>query len=329
MKYLVMEVHRSYVVVLDEEGAFRKAANFGYQVGDKVDYILEMNTPEQICKQEDVVNCDSCEAEEQKYDKEHKVISFSKMRLRKVFAGVSALAACCILIFTTLFNPSNQVYASVLMSINPQVNIDVNKEDIVVGLDGRNKDGEALIEGYKYKHKELTQVMDELIERAASMGYLKDGGMVTLKLDSEDDEWLSAKGDELRAYLKEHFDKASGIQSSVQSRLDDDYDDETDEQDDKDDGGDDESDEDDGRDEEDNDADEADKDSDKEESHESVSDDENDEDDEYDRNSDDDDKTDLNESDGDSDSEAQDNDSDSDESDNDSEDSSDSDGQER
>ena len=36
MKYLVMETHPAYAVVLDEEGRFLKAANLRYQVGDTV-----------------------------------------------------------------------------------------------------------------------------------------------------------------------------------------------------------------------------------------------------------------------------------------------------
>ena len=33
MKYLVLETHSAYAVVLDEEGRFLKAANLHYQVG--------------------------------------------------------------------------------------------------------------------------------------------------------------------------------------------------------------------------------------------------------------------------------------------------------
>ncbi len=36
MKYIVMECHLSYAVLLDEEGHFLKAANRGYQVGQTV-----------------------------------------------------------------------------------------------------------------------------------------------------------------------------------------------------------------------------------------------------------------------------------------------------
>ena len=39
MKYLVMETHPGYCILLDEEGRFLKAANRGYSVGDTVQEI--------------------------------------------------------------------------------------------------------------------------------------------------------------------------------------------------------------------------------------------------------------------------------------------------
>ena len=45
MKYLVMETHPAYAVVLDEEGRFLKAANLRYQVGDTVQDIVELRQP--------------------------------------------------------------------------------------------------------------------------------------------------------------------------------------------------------------------------------------------------------------------------------------------
>lgn len=40
MKYLVMECHRGYAVVLDEEGRFLKAANLNYTVGQELTEII-------------------------------------------------------------------------------------------------------------------------------------------------------------------------------------------------------------------------------------------------------------------------------------------------
>ena len=40
MSYIVMECHKAYVIVLDSEGRFLKAANLGYEVGQKTDFIV-------------------------------------------------------------------------------------------------------------------------------------------------------------------------------------------------------------------------------------------------------------------------------------------------
>ena len=45
MKYLVMECHPGYVVLLDEEGRFVKAANFSYEVGQRIDDPILMERP--------------------------------------------------------------------------------------------------------------------------------------------------------------------------------------------------------------------------------------------------------------------------------------------
>ena len=46
MKYMVMECHPGYAVVLDEEGHFRKVANLQYETGQIVTDIIEMQLPQ-------------------------------------------------------------------------------------------------------------------------------------------------------------------------------------------------------------------------------------------------------------------------------------------
>jgi hypothetical protein len=65
MEYLVMETHPAYAVVLGEDGACLKAANFGYQVGDRVGEIVAMKPAP------------------------------AKTGLRKTLAVLAAAAACC------------------------------------------------------------------------------------------------------------------------------------------------------------------------------------------------------------------------------------------
>ena len=45
MKYLVMETHPAYAVVLDERGRFLKTANLHYQVGQTVQDVVELRLP--------------------------------------------------------------------------------------------------------------------------------------------------------------------------------------------------------------------------------------------------------------------------------------------
>ena len=45
MKYMVLECHPGYAVVLDEDGNFQKVANFHYEVGQMLTEVEPMRTP--------------------------------------------------------------------------------------------------------------------------------------------------------------------------------------------------------------------------------------------------------------------------------------------
>ena len=177
MKYMVMECHLSYAVVLDEDGRFLKVANRHYEVGQTVTEVIEMQIPQTVPK---------------------------KKKTNKWIYSLAAMAACLVLIVTSVFQMKQIPYASVYLTINPQVRIDVNKTDTVVGLIGVNADGETLIEGYDYKKKTLDTVMDELVDRAIDMGYLHEGGRITLSLDA-DEEWAAGHSKHLIDHLNEYL----------------------------------------------------------------------------------------------------------------------------
>ena len=46
MKYMVMECHPGYAVVLDEDGHFLKVANLRYEPGQMVTDVIEMQAPQ-------------------------------------------------------------------------------------------------------------------------------------------------------------------------------------------------------------------------------------------------------------------------------------------
>lgn len=198
MKYLVMECHFSYAVVLDENGTFLKAANRHYQVGQMVTDVIPMQFPEQN--------------RVQAHRKKHTWVS--------AFTG---MAACLTVMIASAFHISQMQYASVYMAINPEVRIDVNRREKVVDVEGINTDGEMLLEDYRYKRKDLDLVMDELVDRAIDMGYLHEGGRVTLTLEAKDDEWVLSHKDTLSSHLDEYLEEKISVTVEVTGWAADDY----------------------------------------------------------------------------------------------------------
>lgn len=186
MKYVVMETHYSYAILLDEEGRFVKAANLHYEPGQTVTDIVEIR--------DDVP-----------------VRTINK-RLNTVLA---VAAACFVFMITSYIN--HQTYASVFMVINPEVRIDVNRKNIVVGLEAVNADGVHLIRDYSYQKKSLEPVMDELVDRAIEMGYLSEGKQVTLTLDSKSNSWIVDNEEKLQTHINEYIKDKITIEIEITS----------------------------------------------------------------------------------------------------------------
>ena len=179
MSYLVIECHPGYVVLLDEEGRFLKAANLRYEIGQTVyGPVLMKEAPET-----------------------------QRPAVRWVSSGIAAIAACFLLFFgISYYQNYIQPYSSIYLTINPEVRMDLNRQGTVVGLTGTNDDGKALLEGYDGKGKDKVTVADELIDRAVEMGFLSKGGQVSFSIDSPDEALFQEYGTELRTKVTEHLD---------------------------------------------------------------------------------------------------------------------------
>ena len=174
MSYLVMECGLSYAVVLDEAGRFLKAANLGYQVGQTLDHVLLLEEKKQPT-------------------------------LRQRMVPLAAAVAClCLMLLVSVeffFLP----VGSVRMQINPEVRMEVNRVNQVIGLEGLNQDGNDLIDGYGYRWKSVEEVSDDLADRAVEMGFLTDGGSIGLTAESDDDDWNANTVHAILAELENHL----------------------------------------------------------------------------------------------------------------------------
>ena len=184
MTYLVMECHLAYAIVLDQAGRIIKVANMGYEVGQKVDDVIEQ---------------------------QHRPALF-RMRL----ASMVAAACLCLAVlggggYGACFIP----YGTVHLKINPDVLMSVSYMDRVVGLEGLNEDGNRLIGQVSYKGKHAEEVTRLLVERAVDMGYLAEGGTVMVKADGGSIRWKQKREDDIGTGLRRQFEGRMQVEIKV------------------------------------------------------------------------------------------------------------------
>ena len=175
MEYLVMECGLSYAVVMDQDGRILKVPNLGYTVGQTLEDVVLL--PERP----------------------------AKASIHKRIARWGTMVACLCLLLLGSWVWQSPI-GTVRMQINPDVQLSVNRFDRVVALEGLNEDGTSLIDGYRAYGKGMKTVSDELADRAMELGYLSDGGQITLTVDSEKDGWKTAAEELLLLELDVHFE---------------------------------------------------------------------------------------------------------------------------
>ena len=163
-----MECHDSYAVVLDSRGRFLKVANLHYTVGQELMSVVPMEEPRQ------------------------KVIPWRP---------VLSMAACLCIVCVGLWQMVLMTMGTVLIQINPQVRLSVNRMERVISAEAVNADGAKVLFDYHPFGKTVEQVTEELTDRAAQMGYLTDGGEVHLTVDSKDARWKTETENRLKAVI--------------------------------------------------------------------------------------------------------------------------------
>lgn len=179
MKYLVLEVHPAYAVVLDEEGRFLKAANLGYQVGSTVTEIVALR----------------------------RTLSHAAGWQRPL-VGLAALCACLCLVFFAYYRPNFLPYGSLRMQINPDVEMTISRTERVLALEGLNEDGRRLIDGYAFRGKFRSDAARDLVDLALNQGYLSPGETVAITVTSDDPDWQAAEEEAVRTQLEEAYGEA-------------------------------------------------------------------------------------------------------------------------
>lgn len=178
MNYLVLEIHPAYAVLVDQDGRFVKAANLDYRVGDRVrDPILMRDA------------------------RPH-----ARRAAARAVIGLTALAACCCLIFFGYYRPNFMPYGTLSIRINPDIVMTASRNGRVLALSGRNADGRALVVDYDPAGQDCAAVADAMVARAIAMGYLPDGGTVVLAAESDDADWQAHMAQQIQDQLRAHYE---------------------------------------------------------------------------------------------------------------------------
>ena len=177
MTYLILESRAAYCVALGEDGRCVKCANMRYEVGDRVENILELKMPERR---------DSSRV----------------IRMASLCAG---LAACVCIAFFGWYQPNYAAYGSLRMSINPDVELTLSRTERVLDAEGLNPDGAALLEGLDFSSMDAAEAAGALVAKSISDGYLSEGGQVTVSVDGGSDGWRREAEDEMLTALEERY----------------------------------------------------------------------------------------------------------------------------
>ncbi len=178
MKYLVMENHTSHSIVMDESGAFHRVANLGYEIGDTITEPVFMKSPEK-----------------------------KKKPNWKKISTVAAIFVCLLLASVPVINSNTESDVLVYMSINPEVHLELNEDGKINKVVADNEDGKVLLDGYKYRGKNATSVLIELIDRAERLEYLSEGGDIRITVKASDNVKAKTVQVDLSEVLKEAYVK--------------------------------------------------------------------------------------------------------------------------
>lgn len=177
MKYLVMECHKAYALVLSSDGKFLKVANRNYTVGQRVESVIELSLPQDQAG------------------------GSSSIRMIRF---VSAAAASLLLLFTGwsgLLRP----YGYIHMHINPDIGIRTNRLGYVLEVEAEDEDAALLLRDYRFRFAKTDQVIREIADLCVEQEFLQEGGEIRIYAKSSDRKWVEEEESRTKVMLEQYY----------------------------------------------------------------------------------------------------------------------------
>jgi hypothetical protein len=169
MKYIVMECHEGYAVLMDEESRFVKSANLHYNVGQSVTDPILMDD-----------------------DQRSGSIKMHITRFAAVAACIGVIATAGSMYYARNLKP----YSTITISADANIKMEINQKGKVIHIKSDDKDVEALLKDHNVKGKDKLTAANEIIELEKQKGMISSGDTVNVYVDSDtSDDYSSFKND--------------------------------------------------------------------------------------------------------------------------------------
>ncbi len=168
MKYMVMECHPAYAVLMDEESRFVRAANLRYTVGQTVTDPVLMDEP----------------------------IRTQGITTRKI-VRIAAAAAACLLILSGVgfgifrmnrIQLNEEAQSVVIMVERTRYEMKLNSSGEVISVQSDDADGNRDLNSYDGQHITLSAMMHDILERSVNDGKISDASPVQVYVPSDNKE---------------------------------------------------------------------------------------------------------------------------------------------
>lgn len=167
MKYIVMECHKGYAVLMDEEARYVQAANLRYSVGQTVSAPVLM---------EGVAT-------------EERRISFYVTR----FAAAAACLALAVSAGSFYYTRNFKTHSTILISAKTNIRMDLNKKGQVIHLSGGDDKADELLKDYDGKGKDKLTAANEILDIEKTQGINAEDDVVNIFIKAEADEYNTIK----------------------------------------------------------------------------------------------------------------------------------------
>lgn len=181
MKYLVMECHKAYAVLMDEDSRFVNAANMHYEVGQVVTdpILMESDKPTPV---------------------------MSKKFIIRTIAAAACIAIVSLAGMHFFIKAPEEPHTVIFVSATADIKMELDGKGSVISITSDTEKGKEIIKKFKETHKvneDRVDLASDILEFQIENGYISSGDTVEVLLPSDNSNNKTYK-EEFKSEIVKH-----------------------------------------------------------------------------------------------------------------------------